>query len=64
MIVLNEINVSRNPNEAAMLMKANLIRAMWGELKRENYRGVVVEMKDEYKKKLCFVTEFHIHLWA
>lgn len=28
LIVLNEINVSRNPNDAPLLMKADQIRAM------------------------------------
>lgn len=34
LIVLNEINVSGNSNEDALLMKADQIRATWGRLKR------------------------------
>lgn len=39
LIVLNKIRVSRNPNEAALLMKANQIRAMWRALKKEEKKG-------------------------
>lgn len=39
LIVLNEIMVSRNPNEDALLMKADQIRATRGRLKRRELRG-------------------------
>ena len=39
LIVLNEINVSRNPNEDALVMKADQIREMRGRLKRRELKG-------------------------
>lgn len=56
LIVRNEINVSRNPNEAALLMKADQIRAMRLRLERREIRGV--EEKRMSAKKESSVIAF------
>lgn len=54
MIVLNEINVSRNSNEDAPVMKADQIREMRGRLKRRELEGGKSWGRKERVEKMRF----------
>ena len=60
MIVLNEINVSRNSNEDALVMKADQIREMRGRLKRRELEGGKVGAEGKGRKNAFWVSQFRL----